>query len=118
MTPSPSRYKPGVGTHVVVGLSVAALMLWGVIALIWGPGLIGVSIANCGDTTTAICTPAGKVFGPWSAPVGAGLGLAAIIYGCWIRVREHPALWLTAGLFLTIVGFLITQSLASGAPGV
>jgi hypothetical protein len=112
--PAPVARKPRLSGPEQAAVSIAA----GVLSL-WTPFTLVIALilsnqpACTGGSPAAICTRLG---GPWSATIGALLGLLTVVTGCWIHPQRHHNAFALAGLTTAAAGLLITLTVANGAP--
>jgi hypothetical protein len=108
--PAPAARRPRLSGPEQAAVSIAAgvLSLWTPFTLV-----IALILSNLSASPAAICTRLG---GPWSATIGALLGLLTVVTGCWIHPQRHHNVFALAGLTTAAAGLLITLTVASGAP--
>lgn len=113
----PAPPPPGRADLVIAGVALAVLALWIAVSGLFALVVVGASLPDCDADPAAICTPAGRIAGPFAAPAGAALGMALILLECMIRPRGRYGTSVLGALGLALLGAAVTLALVSDAPG-
>jgi hypothetical protein len=103
--------------HTAAAVTVVLLTLWSLLLLFKTFITYVALLPNCTNyADLAVCTPVGRMIGPWVSPVSAGAGIVVVIVGTWIWPRRHAVIWIAAGVLLAFAGSVVESAVFGDLP--